>query len=271
MSTFIDLAKKRRSVRTFDGQMPDQKLIDELKDYASEITNPYGIKVRFEFLDAEANKLSSPVLAGEKMYITASVKKQENAEEAYGYSFEMLQMKALELGLGTAWIGGTLPREKFEAAIKLSEDEIMPCVSPLGRPAQKMSIKETLMRKGVKAESRMKMEELFFVRDFAMPLDRTYAVGHGLMDDLEAVRIAPSAVNKQPWRILIEDNKAHFYEKKDKGFATQDYDVQKVDLGIAMYHFEAQLISEGRKPILSTREPNLIVPDQMEYIATYTF
>jgi len=115
------------------------------------------------------------------------------------------------------------------------------------------------------------MEELFFVRDFAMPLDRTYALGHGLMDDLEAVRIAPSAVNKQPWRILIEDNKAHFYEKKDKGFATPDYDIQKIDLGIAMYHFETQLISEGRKPVLSTREPNLIVPDQMEYIATYTF
>ncbi len=34
---------------------------------------------------------------------------------------------------------------------------------------------------------------------------------------LEMVRWAPSAVNKQPWRIVYKDGTYHFYEKKDAG------------------------------------------------------
>ena len=158
MSNFLELVKTRRSVRTFDNQMVDGKIIDELKVFAKGITNPYGIPVRFEFLDRDEHKLSSPVLAGEKLYVSAVVNKGEHAEEAYGYAFQDLLMRAHELGLGTVWIGGALPREKFEKASNLAEGEIMPCMSPLGKAAKKMSIKETLMRKGVKADKRLEIE-----------------------------------------------------------------------------------------------------------------
>lgn len=271
MRNFLDLAKERRSVRSFDANGINAQVLDELKSYAEEITNPYGTKVRFVFLDAAANGLSSPVITGEKNYVSAVAGKAEHADEAYGYSFQKLLMKAHELGLGTVWIGGTMPRDKFEKASALKDGEFMPCVSPLGYAAKKMSLKETLMRKGVKADSRMKFEELFFIGDFSNPLDERYAKEHGLYDDLEAVRLAPSAVNKQPWRIVIDGKKAHFYEKHDKGYLTADYDLQKIDLGIALYNFEAQLISEGRTPVLSIEEPGIASPDGVDYIATYTF
>lgn len=268
MSNFLDLAKTRRSVRAFDGNDVKAEVLDELKSYAEEITNPYGKKVRFVFLDAAKNNLSSPVLTGEKQYVSAVMTKEEHGDEAYGYSFQKLLMKAHELGLGTVWIGGTMPREKFESASGLKEGEIMPCVSPLGVSAKKMSIKETLMRKGVKADWRMKFEELFFVEGFDKPLDERYAKEHGLYDALEAVRLAPSAVNKQPWRVVIDGNKAHFYEKHDKGYITPDYDLQRIDIGIAMYNFEAQLICEGRNPGVKVETPAITVPEGMDYIAT---
>lgn len=47
----------------------------------------------------------------------------------------------------------------------------MPCVSPLGVTASKMSIKESLMRKGVKADTRLGFKELFFNGNFDSPLD----------------------------------------------------------------------------------------------------
>ncbi len=269
--SFLDLSKTRRSVRAFDGSMPDQAVIDQLKDLAENMTNPYGVKVRFVFLDAGENDLSSPVLSGEKLYVTAVVSKSEHSDEAYGYSFEKLLIKAHELGLGTVWIGGTMPREKFEAASKLADGEFMPCVSPLGKTAAKMSVKETLMRKGVKADSRYDFEELFFNGDFGTPVSESQSMGLGLHDALEAVRLAPSAVNKQPWRIVIAGNKAHFYEKHDKGFVNDNYDLQKIDLGIALYHFESQLLSEGRKPVLSYENPGIVAPKGTDYVATYTF
>lgn len=212
MSSFIDLVKTRRSVRTFDGNGVSPEVLEDLKSFAKEITNPYGVQsIRFEFLDREKNDLSSPVLSGEKCYVSAVCSKEDHMEEAYGYAFQKLLMKAHELGLGTVWIGGTMPRDKFEKASKLAGDEFMPCMSPLGVTAKKMGIKESLMRKGVKADTRLKFEELFFVNDFNTPMTEQYAKENGLFDDLEAVRFAPSAVNKQPWRIVIDGKKAHFY------------------------------------------------------------
>ncbi|WP_026652947.1 nitroreductase family protein [Butyrivibrio proteoclasticus] len=271
MTGFLELARQRRSVRSFDDNMPEKAILDQLKEFAETITNPYGVKVRFVFLDAKEHKLSSPVLTGEKIYVSAIVGKESHAEEGYGYSFEKLLMKAQELGLGNVWIGGTMPREKFEKASGLAENEVMPCVSPLGAPAKRMSVKETLMRKGVKADTRMSFEELFFEGDFSKPLTERFAKENGLYDDLEAVRIAPSAVNKQPWRIVIDGKKAHFYEKHDKGFLTPDYDLQKIDLGIALYHFESQMLSEMRAPKLSVEDPGINTPDGVDYVATYTF
>lgn len=51
-------------------------------------------------------------------------------------------------------------------------------------------------------------------------------------------RLAPSAVNKQPWRIVVADNKAHFYLKRSKGFGHEGkLDMQMIDMGIALCHF----------------------------------
>ncbi len=271
MSSFIDLVKTRRSVRTFDGNGVSPEVLEGLKSFAKEITNPYGFKnIRFEFLDKDKENLSSPVLSGEKCYVSAVAGKGEHMEEAYGYTFQKLLMKAHELGLGTVWIGGTMPRDKFEAASNLSDGEVMPCMSPFGVTAKKMGIKESLMRKGVKADTRLKFEELFFVKDFNTPMTEQYAKENGLFDDLEAVRFAPSAVNKQPWRIVVDGKKAHFYEKHDKGFLTPDYDLQKIDLGIALYNFETQMTTELRNPVLTVEDPQISTPDDVDYIATYT-
>ncbi len=269
MINFLELVKTRRSVRTFDGQKLDQSVVDELKAFAESIVNPYGVPVKFVFLDADEHKLSSPVLAGEKLYVSAVVEKKEHAEEAYGYAFEALLMHAHEMGLGTVWIGGTMPRDKFEAATGLSENEVMPCMSPLGKVAKRMSVKEALMRKGVKADVRYDFKDLFFQNNFQTPLTKGTAMETGLADALECVRLAPSAVNKQPWRIVIGDHVAHFYEKHDKGYITPDYDLQKIDIGIAMYHFEKELQEEGRDPKCEINDPGISVPADTDYVVSY--
>ena len=162
-----------------------------------------------------------------------------------------------------------MPREKFEAAANVQGDEIMPCVSPLGVTADKMSIKEGLMRKGVKADTRLEFEKLFYENNINLPLSTDRAKEIGVLDALEAVRLAPSAVNKQPWRIIIRGNRAIFIENKDKAFANNaEYDLQKVDIGIAMYHFEQQLISDGKKPVFEVEKPDLDLASNMEYIIT---
>jgi nitroreductase len=76
------------------------------------------------------------VITGEKLYVAGKVEKGPYADVAFGYSFERLVLYAWSLGIGTTWIGGTMKRELFEKAAGLSDGEMMPCVSPLGYPAQ---------------------------------------------------------------------------------------------------------------------------------------
>ncbi|MCQ2511898.1 MAG: nitroreductase family protein, partial [Lachnospiraceae bacterium] len=122
------------------------------------------------------------------------IKNVPNASAAFGYAFEEFVLHAQSLGLGTVWIGGTMNRDAFEKAMELNEDEIMPCVSPLGYPAKKMSLRENMMRKAVKADKRMSFGELFFDASFDVPLQEEKA--GKFAEPLEMLRLAPSAVNK---------------------------------------------------------------------------
>ncbi len=271
MNEFLELVKTRRSVRTYDGEKIDESKFSDLRSFAETATNPYKIPIRFAFLEAEEHKLSSPVISGETLYVAAAVEKGEHADLAYGYTFEALLIRAHKLGLGSVFIGGTLPRDKFEKAAELTDSEIMPCVSPLGGIAKKMSLKESMMRTGVKADKRFDFGKLFFEGNFDTPLSVAKAQEAGIADALECVRLAPSAVNKQPWRVVVDGKKAHFYERHDKGYVTDDYDVQKVDMGIAMFHFDMGLAAEGKTAILRESDPGITIPDHMDYIITFSW
>ena len=232
----LELIRHRRSVRTFDGNPLRPEDAEKLLRFAEGIETPYGIPITWKLLSAKADGLSSPVIVGTDAYIAGKLRRQPHAEEAFGYA--------------------------FEKAMELKADEVMPCVSPLGYPAKKMSLRETMMRKGVRADSRMEFSELFFDGSFEKPLSENTPY----KDALEMVRWAPSAVNKQPWRVVIDGKQAHFYEKKSKGYVdATGWDLQKVDLGIALYHFAYGLDENVR---LTVADPGLPAPDGVDYVAT---
>ncbi|MBQ9208352.1 MAG: nitroreductase family protein [Oscillospiraceae bacterium] len=257
----MELIRTRKSVRTFDGQGISEEDREKLSAYIRSIENPYHIPVRFMILGAKKHGLSSPVISGEHLYITAKVPKTEHCEEAFGYAFEKMVLYAWSLGIGTTWIGGTMKREVFEREAGVTEDEIMPCVSPLGYPAKNRSLKEMAMRTAIRADKRLPSDELFFDNDFGTPLHTDDIT---VNNALEAVRLAPSAVNKQPWRIVRQGDSYHFYKKKNVS-GGGDWDVQKVDLGIALCHFMG--IAGGA---LTVSSPDIQTADDTEYIATVT-
>ena len=267
MNNIDTLVRSRRSVRTFEEHPISQQDLEKLCSFLAEVSNPYGLLVEFKLLDATKQKLSCPVVVGTDLYMGAKMKKTPYMNEAFGYSFELLVLYAQSLGLGTVWVGGTMDREAFEKAMELTEDEVMPCMSPLGYPAKKMSVREAMMRKGVKADSRMAFEELFFDGSFEVPLTQEKA--GKLCHALEMVRLAPSAVNKQPWRIVIKDNVAHFYLMRSKGFGGSTIDMQKIDMGIALCHFELAAREDGFVPRFVQSDPGIVTGDGLEYIASY--
>ncbi|MCR5302382.1 MAG: nitroreductase family protein [Lachnospiraceae bacterium] len=261
----MDTIKGRKSVRSYDDVPVGDDVRKDIEEYVKDLPNPFNIPVEFVILDANEHGLSSPVVSGGQLYVAAKVKKGPYADVAFGYSFEKFVLHAWSLGLGTVWIGGTMKREVFEKAAGLEAGEMMPCVSPVGYPAAKRSLKETMMRKGIGADSRLPGEKLFFKDDWGSPLEAP----SDMKDILEMVRWAPSAVNKQPWRIIEKDGVWHFYEKKDKGFVNDATgDLQKIDVGIALCHFLMGLEEQRKQAEVKINDPLLKTPSDAEYIAS---
>ena len=265
MNKTLNLIRGRKSVRTFDGRQLSREHIEQLKDYSRSIKNPFGIPVEFVLMDAKKNGLSSPVLTGEELYVAGKVEKRPYAEVAFGYSFEKLLLYAWSLGIGSVMMGDTVKKDIFEYAAGVKAGQIMPCVSPLGYPAVKRSLKDLMMRKGIGSDNRIPSDRLFFNEEWGQAL----SPAGELRDILEMVRWAPSSVNKQPWRIIYKDGVYHFYEKKDNGFDQGSAgDMQKIDLGIALCHFVMGMEEQGIASGISVKDPGIAVPPDAEYIAS---
>ncbi|MBQ7688647.1 MAG: nitroreductase family protein [Clostridia bacterium] len=264
----LALMRSRRSVRTFDGEPLRAEDADKILAFAQKVENPYDLPIAWQLLDAKKDGLSSPVIVGTNAYIARKMTRAPHAEEAFGYTFEKVVLFAESMGVGTTWIAGTMDRQAFERAVRLGENEVMPCVSPLGYAAKKMSLRETMMRKGIRADSRLDFGELFFRASFNAPLSPENA--GELAAALEAVRLAPSAVNKQPWRVVLIEDKAHFYLKHSRGrIAEGGWDIRKIDVGIALCHFELAASQYGKRVSFEISDPGVAAGEDTEYIASY--
>jgi hypothetical protein len=188
---------------------------------------------------------------------------------------ESIILFATGLGLGTCWLGGSFTRSSFSEKIKLGEDEAIPAVVSVGEMADPDKARRGMIRRYVQAENRKPWENLFFDRDFNHPL--VESSGDQLNVALDMVRRAPSASNKQPWRVVKAGNTWHFYLQRTPGYRDtllnrmlDIADLQRVDMGIAMCHFDLTMKELGIPGRWITEEPDIGKLDNLtEYSASW--
>ena len=91
---------------------------------------------------------------------------------------------------------------------------------------------------------------------------------------LEMIRLGPSASNRQPWRIVKEPDRDsfHFVLERTRGYlrSYQGVDFQKIDMGIAMCHFELSARESGLDGSWEIRNPGLALGEGREYTVSWT-
>ena len=80
MNNIIELIKRRRSVRTYDGRVLDEGIKEQLLSYGDNIQNPFDIPVRFKLLNAKKDGLSCPVVRGTDLYVGGKIEKEGGYE-----------------------------------------------------------------------------------------------------------------------------------------------------------------------------------------------
>lgn len=242
----MERIQKRRSVRTYSPKKVEENIKKKLRQLFIEYgSGPLGAPVRFELLElgtVSPRELRSfgtyGMIRGAGLYILGAVKDRAGSQLDLGYCLEKVVLEATALGLGTCWLGGTFRRSRFARWIDLAADELLPVIIPVGYPAEKKRLSEAILPSGSTGR-RKPWHTLFFNGDVKTPLTEEEAGPY--RNALEAVRLAPSALNGQPWRIIKgREGCFRLYLKENRIYnrTLGRLRLQHVDMGIAMSHFE---------------------------------
>lgn len=213
----------------------DKNKVVSILNKADKKSGPFNHSVKFFYVDNKENQSGTigtyGFIKNPPSFIGGVVENTAKGMIDFGYLFEEIILKLTEENLGTCWLGGTFTRSDFD--IEHKSEEIIACVSPVGYEASSMSLREKVIRKVSNANNRKPFDALFFVGEKQKPVPKT----HIYRKYLKAIQLAPSASNKQPWRVIIEDSVFHFYLKRTKGYGSSvNMDIQAIDMGIAINH-----------------------------------
>ena len=280
MESFVKLIQERFSVRDYSDKPIEIEKMNNLKGYIDKnVSAPFRSHLRFDIIDAsfyDKNQLKElgvyGIIRGPKFFIAGVVKNATHSMEDFGYCMEKNILMATSLDLGTCWLGGMLNRSAFANKLNVLDNEVIAAVTPIGYASDKKSLKGQALQFVLRSKKRKPFGELFFEGDAAHPLNDAESNKYKAV--LDCVRLAPSAGNLQPWRIIKEKEKNifHFYQKENVSYnRNKRYEgvrLQDIDLGIAMCHFEVVALELGFKGNWNVNIQDKIV-NNLKYVITW--
>lgn len=278
-----EIIMQRYSCRTYRPEPLDEQIKNQLIEFLSTVElGPLGSTARFELIAANENDRKAlkslgtyGFIKGATGFIVGATRQHTYNIEDYGFLLEMIILYATDLGLGTCWLGGTFTKSSFAKKISAEEGELVPAVAAIGFIAEKPRRIESIFRKDDGTDRRLPWERLFFDRGFGTPLSQNDLGKY--VNVLKMVRLSPSASNRQPWRIVRDGSAWHFYLQRTPGYRenlfvrlTTVADLQRMDLGIAMSHFELTAEQLGLRGRWEICNPSIEKPDKLiEYTTSW--
>lgn len=281
--SIIKVIRQRYSCRTYQKKEIQKDIHKQLSDYASSSqVGPLGTASRFKMIaatDGDSKSLRGlgtyGFIKNAAGFIVGATKDAPNYLEDFGYLMEKFILYATDLGLGTCWLGGSFTRSRFSKKISAGKNEIIPSVTSVGYISGRPRVFDKIIRQEASSDRRRPWNWLFFDGEFGKSLTEQAAGDYAT--PLEMVRLGPSASNLQPWRLIKDENAWHFYLHRKLGYRDSSAakflktaDLQRVDMGIAMCHFELTAKELGFLGYWNVDDPGIQKPDALtEYTASW--
>lgn len=258
--TIIEAMESRVSTRSFDGAGLDASETTHLAAMLESVSReptPFGNSVRLALaggVGVVSNDAAKPVrlgtyglIAGVSAFIVPAVLPGIGAMEDAGFIIEKAVLEATAMGWASCWIGGVFSRSKAAEVVAAADGELVPAVIALGKPAGRRSLADRIVTRAAKARSRKSLESLIFSHD-GSGLDGG-SLSEPWLTVVQVLRGAPSASNKQPWRLtrLPEDGGWLMFLDEDRVYNNSlgEVHIQNIDIGIGMLHFQEAAAALG--------------------------
>jgi hypothetical protein len=148
---------------------------------------------------------------------------------------EGIILEATAKNLATCWVGGFFRPKVAASIVGTGENERVLAVTPVGYAIEDFSLEERIMTGFGRSHRRKRLAELVTGLDQA-------EWPHWMKSALEAATLAPSAINRQPWRFYVEPDSITVSvgsPKRQLGIS------KRLDCGIAMLHIEVAALDCG--------------------------
>ena len=202
----------RKSFRSYDSNQTEINTLRKIEDFIKNAKRLYPQeKLFWEIIGPEKIKCILPWRAPHNIAIYAE--RNTKALVNLGFVFQQVDLYMQSIGLGTCWLG--MGKIANTAGEEFTDHSGMKCVMMIA-----FGSSEEAYRSDIAQFNRKSLAEISDTEDTR----------------LECARLAPSAVNSQPWYFIHDGKVIHTY-CMDRFFRKQVLgDMNKMDVGISLAH-----------------------------------
>jgi len=222
-----DVTVRRKSIRKYLPEPLDEAQIQAIKDIIATLEPLFPqIKFAVEILSAEefAGKLKQRLVVSAPAYLVLTSEIDKGCRVNIGYIGQKLILELAKMDIGSCWQGGA----------KCKSDDLFALPYIISISCGKT---DELWRQVIEEFKRKPLDVL--VEGGNIPQD--------LLPVMEAARIAPSGINLQPWRFIVEADRIHVFRRKAPLRLPMIDKMQQIDIGCVianMMEVDSSLIFE---------------------------
>ncbi len=258
------LVEKRKSVREYSNKglgAADKAFIRESLEKVPTLGDKDAIKCEFYEDGADfIQKLSgligyNGVIIESPHYLVLSAKKGLQNFKSAGFASEWFVLALAEREIGTCQVSTDGNEDKIAEKLEMSDEYIPACVLAVGHPKKESflasifgSSKQTARQSveqeaGYNMEDRAGAESFVFVNEFGNGADLGENEDIGFRQAFYYMRLAPSVLNRQPWKFVLSGGKVVLFIDKGDDRITEN--TAYIEAGIAMFYFAVAMEAES--------------------------
>jgi hypothetical protein len=235
--TLYETIFTRASTRKFDANPLPAETLRQIEDFIAGV-KPLLPDVILTHKIVSGNEVKGMALPKAPHFLLISGKEHPHRNTCAGFLYQHAELFMYSIGLATRWLGSVKGKQA---------DPNLIIGIAFGKPSEPATRKpEDFKRK--------------LVSEIAKGTDKRF----------EAVRLAPSGMNGQPWYFVVDGDKIHVYYKPSLGgLAGKLYSLTSLDVGIALAHLDVASEHEGKPFTFTVNEGGIPAPlPEFVYVGT---
>lgn len=235
--SLYEAINRRRSIRNYDVKGLSKTRLDELEQQLNRtrkfqlgvslgsqlVRDGRALQQEISGIIADYGKVEAP------HYLVLTSEGTEKGYVELGYRYELVVLTLAAQDIGTCWIGKGFRDQQLRQHVRIPSDQSCTSLIALGPLPEGDDLYDI-------EEPKRKDLAHFLVNQTPECLDEE------IRRTIDCLRRAPSSLNSQPWRVVVEEGTIHLYlntrSKITKIMVRNMHQMNFVDAGIGLCHLE---------------------------------